>query len=247
VRAEHVDGSTPKPERDATLARLASAETELVTNCQVLGEGWDLPAVSCIVLARPTRRMGLYRQMVGRVLRPAEGKLNAIVLDHSGAVFRHGFVEDCVEWQLDPEKRSESPTHAKRLAAGHSSRLLECSQCETMRVAGEPCPNCGFLPQRPPQAIVFKDGDLALVGRARRTAEATSDPHQRMRWLAELTAIRMAKGHKPGWVGHKSKEKFGSWPPRGDVPPKEPSPEVLSWVRSRNIAYAKAMQKRSQS
>ena len=136
----------------------------------VLTEGWDMPEVSCCILARPTRKMGLYRQMVGRVLRPAPGKVNAIVLDHSGAVFRHGFVEDRVEWALDPEKRSESPTHAARLRSGYSSRLLECSQCGAIRIAGEACRHCGFLPQQPPKAIVFKDGDLALVDRKSRTA-----------------------------------------------------------------------------
>jgi DNA repair protein RadD len=177
------------------------------------------------------------------VLRPAEGKLNAVVLDHSGAVFRHGFVEDRVEWTLDPERRSESPTHAKRLAAGHSSRLLECSRCETMRVAGEPCPNCGFLPQRPPQAIVFKDGDLALVDRARRTAEATSDPHERMRWFAELKSFEQPLGkYRQGFAKVNYKEKFGHWPPSQDIEPKPPSPEVASWVRSRLIAYAKRRQ-----
>ena len=55
--------------------------------------------------------MGLYRQMIGRVLRPAEGKPDAIILDHSGAVFRHGFVEDPVEWTLDPDRHAESPAH----------------------------------------------------------------------------------------------------------------------------------------
>jgi len=80
VRAEHIDGSTPKAERDAVLARLASGATEIVTNCMVLTEGWDMPEVSCCILARPTRKMGLYRQMVGRVLRPAPDKFNAIVL-----------------------------------------------------------------------------------------------------------------------------------------------------------------------
>jgi DNA repair protein RadD len=246
VKAEHIDGSTPKPDRDATLARLASGDTELVTNCQVLGEGWDLPAVSCIILARPTKRMGLYRQMVGRVLRPADGKTSAIVLDHSGAVFRHGFVEDHVEWQLDPETRSESPIHAKRLAAGHSSRLLECSQCEATRVAGEPCPNCGFLPKRPPQAIVFKDGDLALVDRKDRSTATAFDPHERMRWHGMLTHIRNSRGRNRGWIGHSYKAKFGTWPPSPYATPIPPSPEVLAWVRSRDIAYAKAMQKRSQ-
>jgi superfamily II DNA or RNA helicase len=56
VRAEHVDGSTPKDERDATLARLASGETELVSNCMVLTEGWDMPEVGCCILARPTKK-----------------------------------------------------------------------------------------------------------------------------------------------------------------------------------------------
>ena len=98
VRCEHIDGSTPKPERDATLARLASGEIELVTNCMVLTEGWDMPEVGCCILARPTKKMGLYPPIGPGVLRPAEGKGDAIVLDHSGAVFRHGFVEDHVEW-----------------------------------------------------------------------------------------------------------------------------------------------------
>jgi superfamily II DNA or RNA helicase len=74
VRAEHIDGSTPKPERDASLDRLASGEIDLITNCMVLTEGWDMPAVSCCILARPTKKMGLFRQMIGRVLRPADGK-----------------------------------------------------------------------------------------------------------------------------------------------------------------------------
>jgi DNA repair protein RadD len=58
VRAEHIDGSTPKSDRDAALARLASGESELVTNCMVLTEGFDLPAIGAIVLARPTKQLG---------------------------------------------------------------------------------------------------------------------------------------------------------------------------------------------
>jgi DNA repair protein RadD len=244
VKAEHVDGATPKSERDATLARLASGETELITNCMVLTEGWDLPAVSCGILARPTRKMGLYRQMIGRLLRPAPGKSNALVLDHSGAVFRHGFVEDPVEWTLDPEKRAASPTHAARLTKGYTSRLVECTQCGSIRTGGEACGHCGFLPQRPPRAIAFGDGDLGLVDRARRTVQASSDPMERMRWQAMLAHIAKERGYKAGWAAHKFKEKFGHWPPSSFVGPIEPSREVLSWVRSRNIAWAKAQEKR---
>src|SRR5262245_44131437 len=70
VCAEHVDGSTPKTERDAILARLACGETKVVCNCLILTEGFDLPAIGCIMLARPTKQIGLFRQMAGRGLRP---------------------------------------------------------------------------------------------------------------------------------------------------------------------------------
>jgi superfamily II DNA or RNA helicase len=49
VRAEQIDGSTPMDERDATLARLATGEIEVVSNCMVLTEGWDMPSIGCIV------------------------------------------------------------------------------------------------------------------------------------------------------------------------------------------------------
>jgi DNA repair protein RadD len=239
VRAEHVDGGTPKPERDASLVRLASGEIELIGNCMVLTEGWDLPEVGCCILARPTRKMGLYRQMIGRVLRPAEGKRAAIILDHSGAVFRHGFAEDAVEWTLDPDRLSESAAHSARCTDGSRSRLLECSQCGAIRIAGEPCFACGFLPQRPPRAVPIGAGELGLV-EGRRAKVAEYDPGLRLEWLAMLTAIANERGYKSGWAAVNYKGKFGAWPPYGaHVEPIQPTPEVRSWVRSRLIAYAK--------
>jgi superfamily II DNA or RNA helicase len=240
VKAEHVDGSTPKTERDAILARLASGETELVCNCMVLTEGFDLPAIGCIVLARPTKQLGLFRQMAGRGLRPAPGKSNLILIDHSGAVYRHGLLEDPVEWTLDVTKRAENPTHAKR-DQKTISRLVECSQCGALRTGGEACPHCGFLPKRSPDAIIFAEGELARVDKNGRPIES-SDPHERMRWCAMLTHIGMARHYKPGWAAYKFKEKFGFWPPRPAPVPMEPSREVLSWVRSRNIAWARAQE-----
>ena len=109
VLAEHIDGKTPAEERDAILARLSRGEIDLVTNCMVLTEGWDQPDVSCIVLARPTKHMGLYRQMIGRVLRPAPGKDYALVLDHAGATWQHGLVEEPVTWTLNQDRRAENP------------------------------------------------------------------------------------------------------------------------------------------
>jgi DNA repair protein RadD len=237
VRAEHLDGSTSIDERAAILGRLASGETEVVSNCMVLTEGFDLPDIGCIILARPTKKMGLYRQMIGRGLRPAVGKSDVVILDHSGAVFRHGLPEDRVEWTLDPDLRASAPEHTKRQSR-YESKLIECSQCRTLRVGGKPCPNCGFMPRRPAEFIATAAGELGLVKGGR--AIVHYDEMQKDRWHGMLTYIAEERGYKPGWIAHKFKEKFGHWPTRRCALPLEPSREVVSWVRSRNIAYAKA-------
>jgi hypothetical protein len=177
--------------------------------------------------------------MVGRILRPAEDKPDAIVLDHSGAVFRHGFVEDRVEWTLDPDLRAESLKHTLRCEPNSNSRLLECSSCGAIRVAGEACFNCGFLPKRQPTAVRIGDGDLGLVDRDLRVRPVV-DHVERARWLGMLTAICRERKYQPGWIAHKYQEKFREWPPRREAMPIEPTPEVRSWVRSRDIAFAKA-------
>jgi DNA repair protein RadD len=132
IWAEHIDGSTPVEQRDEILKKVDAGTVEVVCNAMVLTEGWDCPAVSCLVLARPTRHMGLYRQMVGRVLRPAPGKTDALTLDHAGAVFEHGFVEDPVLWTLATNRRAENPKQRARSshrAAGahHVPRVLRGS------------------------------------------------------------------------------------------------------------------------
>jgi superfamily II DNA or RNA helicase len=236
VRAEHIDGKTPKTERDAILDRLRSGELELVTNCMVLTEGWDMPDVSCCILARPTKKMGLYRQMIGRALRAAAGKADAIVLDHSGAVFRHGLAEDPVEWTLDPDKKTSSKVHASR--KGSENALIECSQCRTLRVGGLPCPNCGFLPKRPPRGIDYIDGDLAMVGGSR----SGNSVEQRRSFYGQLRSYALERGHKSGWAAHKYREKFGTFPPWdwNQLPHEVPEPATRAWVRSRAIAWAKS-------
>lgn len=240
VSAEHLDGATPNTEREAILARLASGETELVSNCMVLTEGWDMPEVGCCILARPTKKMGLYRQMVGRVLRPAPEKAYAIVLDHSGAVFRHGFVEDHVEWTLEPDHYAESREHKERVAAGKSSRMVECVNCGAVRLAGDICTCCGYFPKPPARDVSFQDGELGIVDR-NGVQRVTYDLAERNRWHAMLIGIGRQRGYKSGWAAHKFKEKFGTFPPWGSSPaPVEPSREVLAWVRSRAVAFAKS-------
>jgi DNA repair protein RadD len=238
VRAEHLDANTPISEREAILARLASGETELVTNCMVLTEGWDMPEVGCCILARPTKQMGLYRQMIGRVLRSADGKQDAIILDHSGACYRHGLPEDHVEWTLAMDRRAANPTHEKR-KVGSEFTLRECPECNAL-MAIPPCGHCGWMPKPRARDVEVADGELGLVTAGRAQAPLY-DPATCARWHGMLAFIARDRGYKPGWTAHKYREKFGSYPPWGTViEPIAPMPEVYSWVKSRQTAFAKA-------
>lgn len=89
VSAAAVVGSTPRASREDVYARLRSGELSAVVNCMVLTEGFDLPDLDCAVMARPTAMAHLYTQMAGRVLRPAPGKTDALILDMVGVARKH--------------------------------------------------------------------------------------------------------------------------------------------------------------
>jgi len=240
VWAEHIDGSTPIEEREAILKGLSECTVKVVTNCMVLTEGWDQPDVACIVLARPTKSMGLYRQMIGRVLRPADRKDHALVLDHSGAVFDHGFVEDPVAWTLDQDKRA---TNAAQSGTNGSKprELTACPECSAVRIQGQPCPACGWRPRPKKEAVETVDGELARLERDGSQHGVTYDPNT---FYRQLLGYAKERGYDPGWAAHKHREKFGFWPqsPRATLQP--PSDAVRAWIRSRQIAFAKARAKK---
>lgn len=88
VHAEAVSGNTPLEQRRDLLRRFHSGEVDVVCNAAVLTEGFDEPAVSCIMIARPTKSQPLYVQMVGRGTRLFPGKENCLVMDLVGATER---------------------------------------------------------------------------------------------------------------------------------------------------------------
>ncbi len=240
VVAEHIDGTTPTDERDAILAGLASGTVEVVCNYGVLTEGWDSPVASCVVLARPTKHHGLFRQMVGRVLRPAPGKADALVLDHAGAVFEHGFIEEPVNWTLSPGKRAENPRQTAR-AQSRAPALTSCPECSAVRFEGHPCPVCKWRPQPKPQSVDVADGELGLVDRDRVVKLPQRSGDDELRFYRQLLYIAEERGYQRGWAAHKYREKFGAWPSWRNAESVMPDPTVRSWVRSRQIAYAKAL------
>jgi superfamily II DNA or RNA helicase len=246
VLAEHVDGSTPLEERKTILDRFAAGGVDVICNCAVLTEGWDRPEASCLVLARPTRSLGLYRQMVGRVLRPAQGKADALVLDHSGAVFQLGFPDDDVAWKLHEDRRAENISHAQRGTGPHAPALTTCPECSAVRLEGKPCTQCGWRPVKGAGPVEIADGELGEVSRDHSVCVPTQDE---FKFYTELLWILTEKRRrnptiKDGWAAAKFREKTGRWPPFAwrSAEPSPASSATRAWVRSRDIAYARATQ-----
>jgi len=236
VAAEHVDCYTDEAERAAILARVESGETTIVSNVGILTEGWDFPACRTMILARPTKSLIRYIQMIGRVLRPHATKTLALVLDHSGTVRRLGFPTDDFPLELDDGK-------PKQASAGKKEEDLPkaCHHCHAMKPPRTAvCPKCGFKAAMSPKSPVVGDGELKLMTKG---AKATMDVKQRV--YSELLTIAHVRGRSSGWVAHQYKSRFGVWP-KGlqDVVANSVSVETENFVRSRQIAYAKSQEKR---
>ena len=194
VAAEHLDGTTPGDERDAILERLASGTTTLVSNCAVLTEGFDAPAVRCVISARPTLSLVLHMQTAGRGLRP--GALRPIILDHAGNVGRHGMPHEDRVWSLTGP--------AKRPSVKNPFRT--CKKCFAYVLARVPlCPHCGFE-QHPAERELPREETATKIERVN-VADVERD------FYVSAVNLARARGFKPGMASFKFKEKYGRWPP----------------------------------
>lgn len=88
IPAGYVTGSTTTTERKRLYQQLATGEIKILSSVQVLVEGFDLPQVSCIIMARPTQSRLLYTQAVGRGMRLAPGKKDCLIIDITDNSFR---------------------------------------------------------------------------------------------------------------------------------------------------------------
>lgn len=249
IRAEHLDGETPLETRKAILARVASGETQVLCNVFVATYGLDIPALECAVLARPTRNIALYLQTVGRVLRIADGKDEAIVIDHAGAVDEHGFVDDHIPWSLDTTESVKERKEREQKERGEAKEIT-CGECGTVFKRSRICPRCGFECVAPGKPIPVHQADLREVVRK---DESAADKRNRThtwdakRWFyGELLTYCQDKGKNPGYAAHKYRARYGVWPNDKrlkDAPSRPVSDETLSWIRAQNIRYAKSVAK----
>ena len=231
VLAEHVDGSMPHDERARIISDFRAGTIQVLCNCQIVQYGFDLPALDCIVLARPTRSLALYLQMLGRGMRPEVGKQNLLVLDHSGATILHGFADQSRAWTLEGRSVKEAKETARKQPIDD---LMKCPQCGALFKRSPKCPMCGHFRTVRAKPVDTLDGTLVQL-------EKRPLPVELRRWYLELLGYALERKYSPGWAWHKYREKFGKGPSNAwrHAPPLTPSAEVRGWIKSRMIAYHK--------
>lgn len=236
VAAEHVDGEMPIEEREGIIERFRSGQTQVLTNAFLASYGFDLPEVSCITLARPTKSLMLYLQMLGRGLRVAEGKRDFLVLDHSGCVHRFGFAADPRAWTLEGAQSLASGGERSRRESAQP-RQIECPECQAVFSRTRTCPECRYRLPTPAKPVKTLEGDLIEIG-----ADIPEEAQDRLQFFLELRGYVAQKGYKPGFAVAKFRERYGDWPPRpwNRLPAMAPSMGTRRWIVSRQIAWAKS-------
>jgi len=121
--------------RDARLGKLRQ-----LVNVDLFDEGFDLPAIEVVSMARLTNSLSKVMQQIGRALRPMEGKDYAIILDHVGNIARHGLPDKQRMWSLDPRyiRAKKDPNELP---------LRVCASCtQPFEAYSKECPYCGYKP-----------------------------------------------------------------------------------------------------
>jgi superfamily II DNA or RNA helicase len=197
ITAAYLDGDTPKEERRDTLAAFRAGRIQVLTNCELFTEGFDVPGIEAVQLLRPTKSFGLWRQMIGRALRPAPGKAFAYVLDHVGGTEEHGLPDDEPEWSLDGRQKKKRGADEERAFA-----VRTCPDCFGVHAPAPACPYCGHQYAIKGRELEMVDGELK---------EITDEDRERIKWLRrkevssaktleELEKIAEARGYKKNWA-----------------------------------------------
>ncbi|RYD38953.1 MAG: DEAD/DEAH box helicase [Verrucomicrobiaceae bacterium] len=226
-------GLSADARRDAVLD-LASGKIHVLTSCDIINEGFDLPVVTTAILLRKTQSLGLHLQQIGRVLRPHPSKSHSIVIDHVGNLLTHGCAEDEREWSLESAKRKKS--------SPSEPPTVQCQECYAVYPASaKACPECGDVREAPPaRETIISDEELQeftpaprLFGRDLSAAARQCKTH------ADFAALGKQQGYKPGWAWHAWKQLCEQQNQRSK-PTSEPSPEATSGSSATPPASANA-------
>lgn len=163
INAAVVSSKNTDAERATLLDKFEFGAIQVLVNVDLFGEGFDLPAIECVVMARPTASLGLYIQQFGRVLRILEGKLYGLVIDHVGNVMNpaFGLPDRPRTWTLDAreKRKSDGPADVQPLRT--------CGDVTCLGVFDRflnVCPYCGWVyapeGRGGPEQV---DGDLFML------------------------------------------------------------------------------------
>lgn len=157
VPAMAVSAKTPDEVRAAAVKKLRDGTLLQLVNVDLFGEGFDVPAVEVVQMARPTMSYGLFVQQFGRALRILPGKERGLIIDHVGNVKMHNLPDAPRNWSLYSEERGKRGAMDPDVLP--VSTCVECFQAFEAKT--RTCPFCGHTPE--PQGRSkpeFVDGDL---------------------------------------------------------------------------------------
>lgn len=247
VTAEHIDGDTPKEERDSIYERSRSGEVRVISNAQVYIEGTDFPWMECLIDAQKNAGIVRYLQKGGRVMRAAEGKVCARYHDHSGNVHRHGRLELERVWELTAGKEQVERLENQRKKKDKVQ--VKCPECGFLLSAAV-CGNCGHQWKNEGEAREFIHADLiemtwddldrATPKKPKKLEYSMTDKQE---WFSGFLWLAKERGRSEGWAAHRYREKFGVWPNPLLKVPRKPSLEVQAFDRHCRIKYAKSKAK----
>src|SRR5215207_328808 len=228
VPTGYVDCHTPREERQELARRFRSGEIRVACSVGVLTTGidWD---VRCISMCRPTKSEMLWVQMIGRGLRTASDKKDCLILDHSDNTLRLGFVTDIHYDGLNCGKVAKAKKKSELLPR-------ECPKCGYLKAPKvKLCPSCGFEAQHMPAAQEVAEGELVEL-----TPSKKINTQEKADLYGQLKAYARRRNYNPHWADHKFREATGVWPNAVKWAPEiEPTPAVLNWIKSRQIAWVK--------
>ncbi|HCF5620838.1 TPA: hypothetical protein NIH12_007084, partial [Pseudomonas aeruginosa] len=234
ILAAHVDGYMDELERAKIIKNFRHGSIRVLCNVAVLTKGFDAPETSCVVLARPTKSLMMHYQMMGRGLRPADGKSDCVIIDHAGNCLRNGVPTEPLPTELDDgagknsDRRERNKEKAERLPR-------PCPKCSHL-FATSICPACGFKPQAH-EDVEWVDGKLVPIGSSKKRTFSSAEKES---IFAQFLGYAQQHGHNPGWAWHKCREYCGSAPrDTKSIAPRHPTPEIEKWVRHINIKWAK--------
>ncbi len=101
ITAKLLTGNTPDTERLNALIDYRNKKIKVLINVDLFDEGLDVPGIECVIMARPTKSLGKFLQMIGRGLRPAKDKPFLVLIDHVGNVKEHNLPDSRRRWTLD--------------------------------------------------------------------------------------------------------------------------------------------------